>query len=133
MAALTVVIAAGVVVLWPQTESRMTVENFRRIREGMTLAEASAILGPPGDYSTLDTASPPILSDGDAYASLGDGTVESVDQEWWTNDTADAFVGLDKSGRIVSGSVYPRQTIDHGTLGNLLWRAKRQWHRWFPE
>jgi hypothetical protein len=132
LAGLAVVVALGAVVLWPRPESRITVENFRRIREGMTLAEAIAILGPPGDYRTLETASPPILSDADAYAHLGDRTYESVDLQYWENDTADVLVGLDKSGRIVSGSVYPCQTVDHGTLGNLLWRAKRQCHRWFP-
>src|SRR5262249_54020078 len=101
LAGLAVVVAAGAGVLWPRAESGITVENFRRIREGMTLAEAIAILGPPGDYSTLETASPPILSEEDAYARLGDRTYESVNLQYWKNDTADVFVALDKSGRIV--------------------------------
>src|SRR6516162_2477131 len=49
---LAVVVAVGAVVLWPQPPSRITRENYDRIREGMSRAEAQAILGPPGDYTT---------------------------------------------------------------------------------
>jgi hypothetical protein len=51
LAGLAVVIAAGVVVLWPR-EDRVTRGNFDRIRAGMSRAEVEAILGPPGDYTT---------------------------------------------------------------------------------
>ena len=130
LAGLAVVIVAGVVVLWPRPEpaSRITVESFRRIRAGMTMAEAIAILGPPGDYTTLKID--PVPRPPQAY--LGDGTVESAGSTWWTSDTAYVVVDLDKSERIVSGSSCTLRTVDHGALGNLLWRAKRQWRRWFP-
>jgi hypothetical protein len=51
---LAVVVAAGVVVLWPQPQpsSRVTRENFDRIHDGMSRAEVEAILGPRGDYRT---------------------------------------------------------------------------------
>jgi hypothetical protein len=52
LAGLPVVVAAGAVVLWPRTPSRITLENCNRIREGMSRAEVEAILGPPGDYRT---------------------------------------------------------------------------------
>jgi len=37
----------------PIGDNRITPENFRRIRKGMMLAEVEAILGPPGEYTTL--------------------------------------------------------------------------------
>jgi outer membrane protein assembly factor BamE (lipoprotein component of BamABCDE complex) len=46
LAGLAVVVAAGVVALWPQP-LRATWENYDSIREGMTRAEVVAILGPP--------------------------------------------------------------------------------------
>jgi hypothetical protein len=53
LAGLAVVVAAGVVVLWPRTApERITRENYDRIRNGMSRAEVEAILGPPRDYST---------------------------------------------------------------------------------
>jgi hypothetical protein len=51
LAGLAVVVAVGVVVLWPP-EDRITEANLERIKEGMTQAEVEAILGPPGDYRT---------------------------------------------------------------------------------
>jgi hypothetical protein len=52
MAGLTVVLTAGVALLWPTQPSRLTIANLRGIREGMTQAEVEAILGPPADYRT---------------------------------------------------------------------------------
>jgi hypothetical protein len=55
LAGLAVVVAVGVVVLWPRTEpNRITRENCYQIKEAMSRAEVEAILGPPGDYSTGD-------------------------------------------------------------------------------
>jgi hypothetical protein len=56
LAGLAVVVAAGVVVLWPQQPSSpISRQNFGRIHVGMTQTEVEAILGPPGDYSTSPT------------------------------------------------------------------------------
>jgi hypothetical protein len=48
---LAVLVAVGVFVLWLRP-GRVTRENFERLKEGMPPAEAKAILGPPGDYTT---------------------------------------------------------------------------------
>ncbi len=40
--------------LWPRP-NRFTREDYDRIHKGMTRAEVEAILGPPGDYTTLGT------------------------------------------------------------------------------
>jgi hypothetical protein len=55
-----VLLAAGAFVLWPRPE-RITRENFKRIREGMTQAEVEAILGPPGDYCAFGQGIRPTL------------------------------------------------------------------------
>jgi hypothetical protein len=129
LAGLAVVVAVGVVVLWPR-QNRITQENFDRIREGMSLAEVEAILGPPGDYRTGPTA----------YEEVG--PTEEYDptrMEWWT-DTLLIDIDFDETGPLERGGtqraakawVDPCTRVPQGPLDNLLWRAKRQWHRWFP-
>jgi hypothetical protein len=41
-------------------------------------------------------------------------------------------IGIDDSGNVVNKIGEPRRTTQ-GPLDNLVCRAKRQWHRWFPE
>jgi outer membrane protein assembly factor BamE (lipoprotein component of BamABCDE complex) len=55
LAALVVVVAVGVLVLWPRADrvteanlERITEANLERIKEGMSRAEVEAILGAPG-------------------------------------------------------------------------------------
>ena len=82
LAGLTVVVAAGAVVLWPRTPSRITLENCNRIREGMSRAEVEAILGPPGDYRT-------------GPGETGHGSTENM---FWTPDRSlDVARGMDWS------------------------------------
>jgi hypothetical protein len=50
-AGVVVLLAAGAFVLWLRS-GRVTEENFRRIRRGMTLAQVEAILGPASVYRT---------------------------------------------------------------------------------
>jgi hypothetical protein len=123
---LAVVVAAGVVVLWP-SETRPTEENLRRIREGMTGAEVAAILGPPGDFSTGPVRFRPLtLQDEDSDLRL--------DREWtWLTDEGVTFVEFDADGRAQTWSFLAGWREKQNPLENLLWRVKRQWHRWFPE
>jgi hypothetical protein len=51
----------------------------------------------------------------------------------WFADTAWVSIGFDDSGGVVQKRLYPMSRKKQGPLGNLLWRAKRQWHPWFPE
>jgi hypothetical protein len=128
LAALAVVVAVGVVVLWPRQEpNRITRENCYRIKEGMSWAEVEAILGPPGDYSTgdakcSDLPAPPNLMDLRRALSL----------EEWIGDRATMRVFFDGAGNVAYAECRLLEPVDRGPLGNLLWRAKRQWHRWFP-
>jgi hypothetical protein len=126
LAGLTVVVAAGVVVLWPRPD-RITRENYDRIRVGMNRAEVYTVLGPPRDYSTgptlyvLDALYPHDIMQ-DPYP----------DQEvsWW-GDTGEIDVYFSPSG--VTAATFARALKGRkNVVGDLLWRAKRQWRRWFP-
>jgi hypothetical protein len=41
-------------------------------------------------------------------------------------------VFFDGAGNVAYGECRLLKPVDHGLLENLLWRAKRGWHRWFP-
>jgi hypothetical protein len=122
LAMLTLVVV-GAFALWPQS-SRITGENFDHIRKGMTRAEVEAILGPPGDYTTGPVnydASPPL------YFLSPAGSVA-----FWNSDMAYAHVLFDASDKVEEIFSHPGRRQEQGPLDNLLWRAKRQWQRWFP-
>jgi hypothetical protein len=134
------VVAAGAVVLWPEPPSRITRENFDRIREGMTQAEVEAILGPPGDYRTrlgdtkyqqgwqtdVDEYEDPTIATWNRL--LHGGGVSVAD---WVGDTIWVQVFANDARVVARAFGFERRRNGHA-LDNLLWRAKRQWHRWFP-
>ena len=143
LAALAVVVAAGVVVLWPRPSLRITLENCKRIREGMSRAEVEAILGPPGDYRTgpgetghgstenmFWTLDSPDVAPGMHWSNVS----QSDPGLWaiWLSDSATVIIGIDDSGTVVFKRERPRRTTQ-SPLDNFLWRVKRQWHRWFSE
>jgi hypothetical protein len=119
LAGLAVVVAAGVVMLWPRPiKPGLTQDNFDRIRVGMTRPEVEAILGPWFAHSAR----------GDWKWNLDAGTYY-----WLSDDWNDASVYIDDHGRVTEKSSNDFLVEPHGPLNNLLWRLKRQWHRWFPE
>jgi hypothetical protein len=143
---LAVVVAVGAVVLWPQPPSRITRENFARIKEGMSRAEVEAILGPPGDYRTRlgesqmnfdQSWNPDLVDYGPAVATwqpatdLDTGRRANFSGAFWISDSMRIdILSDDESGRVYHPEAYARRSA--GTLDNLLWRLKRQWRRWFP-
>ena len=129
LAGLAVVIAAGVVVLWPRPASeRITRENYDRIRAGMTRAEIETILGPPGDYTTAPTEGVRVASS----TFSAPGSEIAYLESRWLSDTAQAVVWFDYSGRANRGYYAPMRIKDETPWARFLWRAKRQWRRWFP-
>jgi hypothetical protein len=147
LAVLAVVGAAGVVVVWPQQPSRITRDNFDRIRDGMGHVQVEAILGPPGDYRTgtgEDLASGSegwswypegeSVRDGDWLVVEPDGSMmDSLGPRYvWISDTAQVQLRFDEDGPLIDRSFNPGRRLYQSPLDNLLWRAKRQWHRWFP-
>jgi hypothetical protein len=146
LAGLAVVLAVGVVVLWPSQPNRITQENCDRIKEGMSRAEVEAILGPPGDYRTgpgetghgstgnmfWTPEQIPDVARGTDWSKVSQSPDASGLWAMWFSDSAMVMIGIDDSGTVVFKRVWPRRTTQ-GPLANLLWRLKRQWHRWFPE
>jgi hypothetical protein len=132
---LVVVLAIGTFVQWPEP-NRITKENFRQIKKGMSLAEVVSILGPPGDYRTGETETEWLAP----YEK--ENTIEVEDggpfiREEWQSDTAEVWILLDTNStldalRMVNcGSFSVQKRIEQTPFDNLLWRVKRQWHRWF--
>jgi hypothetical protein len=136
---LVVVIVAGVVVPWPAVE-RITETNTRRVKSGMSHSEVESILGRPGDYTSKPTK--PSNTDCEQMFEatgewfdppLQDGKQIWPHEEVWQTDSARAGVYFDSRERVCASAFKPYVATAQGPLDNLLWRAKRQWHRWFPE
>jgi hypothetical protein len=133
------VLAVGALVLWPKPEAeRIKREKFERIREGMSRADVEAILGPPGDY----TSAPVRPLNDYTESAFGPPVATRPGGNWydqgtyanWETDAATVLVHFSGVGR-VDFAIYYRNWLadDQSALAHLLWRAKRQWHRWFPE
>jgi hypothetical protein len=129
LAGLAVVVAVGVVGLWPQPQSdRVTREYYNRIHAGMALGEVVATLGPPGDYTTGPT-------EFRGVQAIEDTSRWTSPDKKWEGDQGVIFVALDRGAaqRIRRAWFRGWTKIEQSPLDNLLWRAKRQWRRWFPE
>jgi hypothetical protein len=130
------VAAAGLVALagvaafvpWPRPSRPFlaTRQNYDRIRVGMTRAEIEASLGPPGDHTTG-----PTRPTGRDHGVDGSGLVCASVAHWFTDDGWIA-VEFDAKGRVRGWSWRGTKRAEQSPLDNLLWRAKRQWRRWFP-
>jgi hypothetical protein len=132
--ALVTLVSVGAIVLWPRPH-RITRENFHRIRFGMTVAEVESILGPPGDYDTVDSTEDESNSEEwtrPASTNEVGMTVFGRSAIWVCNE---ALIGVefDDANNIKSAIYLPRRPVDHGLLENLAWRVKRQWRKWHPE
>ena len=140
LAGLAVMVAAGAVVLWPRKD-RITQENYDGIRMGMSRAEVEEILGLPGDYRTgpgatnlgRDVIAWVIDPDVHPYPPSSWSKIDEGPHSWgyWLGDSFQISVAIDDSGQVQEMHGFPRRTTQ-GVFDNLLWRAKRQWHRWFP-
>jgi hypothetical protein len=118
------VLAVGALVLWPRAPSRVTRENFRRIQPGMTLSEVESVLGPEGDYRT----GPPVAESGPDVELWR----PTCTPHCWAGDEGILVVVIDETGHTEEAFVWPTERKAQGFADTLLWRAKRQWHRWFP-
>ena len=123
-------------VYWPlpQTDG-ITRENFRRIQLGMSQAKVEAILGPPGEYRSGPVKYElltPVKGNEDQLSTSFEGQGQSI----WMSDQALVGMEFERTGRVIGGPSLVRlagKKEPQGQSDNLLWRAKRQWHRWFPE
>jgi hypothetical protein len=129
---LAVVVATGVVVLWPR-QDRITQKNFALILVGMSRADVEVILGPPGDYTTGPltvggsfTISPWHVNATRLYPNDENGTPYD-----WLTDTGWYTVTFDDSGKVEGRDFESATKAKQGTVDNLLWQVERQWRRWF--
>jgi hypothetical protein len=124
LAGLAAVIAVGLIALWPSS-SRVTPADFHRIKYEMSKLEVMSILGPPGDYRTG-----PTQADGYKTWILTDRSTGG--DEWWKGDSATARVSFASGDTVDSAYCESTQLQSQNPLSNLLWRVKRQLHRWSP-
>jgi hypothetical protein len=129
---------------WPFEQSappfRPGMEHFEQIRDGMTRDEVYAVVGPPGDYS-----SGPLMNMASIFAcnasprdaedflppSTETVTGEIVKRVEWRTDNAIASVFFRPTGEVRDKYLSTVSRIGQTPVENLLWRAKRQWRRWF--
>jgi hypothetical protein len=134
VAELAAVVTAGSFALWPRAD-RITRENCERIQSqsrngGMTLAQAVAILGPPGDYRTGPTGfqGSQILEEADEHGC------QEAD---WTWQADHGFLRVypcrDDENRVAGAWFLTEEPIEQTPLENFRWRVKRVWRKWFPE
>jgi hypothetical protein len=111
----------------------ITDKTFGRIKVGMSRAEVHALLGSPADYRTIGTEADiwgPTVGDWLSAGIIGgNGALE----ENWEFDVGDIRVKYTETGVVRAGMYFCACKLERSLLDDLLWRAKRQWHRWFPE
>jgi hypothetical protein len=112
--------------------SRITQEIFERIKPGMTMAEVTAMLGPPGDYKTPDSPVEFHTGDGPTFGSMMTPADGPKRVENWYSDTAFVSIEVDSSDTVRWGTFAPQHIPNDSILNKALGWAKRRWHRWFP-
>src|SRR6516162_11708776 len=79
-------VVTGTTMLWPRPADPINFENFQSLRGGMTKAEVTAVLGPPGDYRT----GPAVEVGGsyrDAFFDTHEFATDST-EDVWSSDKA---------------------------------------------
>ena len=122
---------AGALMLWTQPPA-ITQELAYRIHEGMTRTDVEALLGAAGDYSTGPLV---VLQLGGLFDPIVYAQVMSAPDygsaSLWVTDTGFVEIRFDEDNRVTSCLFSPLLRLEQGPLQNLLWRAKRQWRKWF--
>jgi hypothetical protein len=140
LAAGMVLAGVAVFVLWPRPD-RITRENFDRITKGMSRAEVHALLGPPGDYRTVETEVAVEHAGDFVYSARVARVFERFpisilgpeeEYESWLGNAGDICVFYGPDG-VSSEEFATVDRVEKSVLDGLLWRAKRQWRRWFPQ
>jgi hypothetical protein len=130
-------VGVGVVCLTPGRVD-ITYRNSEKIRRGSRAEIQTIIGGPPGDYSTGPTIPVPqrLLQYPveDKKPFFVTRPLRATDlMERWQNDGARLTVSFDQSGHALEARYESLDGRVLKPLDKLLWRLKRQWHRWFPE
>jgi hypothetical protein len=106
----------------------------------MRRVEVEAILGPPGDYRTglgeRSWGKSQWIPDPDPNPTPPSWNREFIGKTEvlvaiWLSDSFAIDINIE-SEQVIHKQVVPRRRTQ-GPLDNLVWRLRRQWHRWFPE
>jgi hypothetical protein len=123
--AVVLIIGAGVASI-PGRSPLITQADSEKLQPGMSRREVEAILGPPGDYRTGPGQDPPVVS----LLWLPPPAGPNVSK--WRGDSGTITVAYTDAGQVRRKWFEPWYRKEQGPIENLLWRAKRQWQRWFP-
>jgi hypothetical protein len=131
-------VAVGAIVLPPQGDPIVR-GKCQQLRTGMTMAEAEAILGLPGDYSTkyhrngierhLDFHR---TLDASGFADVMSDKPGTTTHHWRYEKTI-VEVHYSASGLIAAVDCYSYAGQEQEDPDGLLARARRLWRHWFPE
>jgi hypothetical protein len=125
--AILALLVAGIAALWPGSD-QITRDNFKRIHRGMTRDDVRAILGPPGDRTTLPTEPAPVFE-----VLFVDGPLTDNDASEWTGNAGWIQLDFDARGKVIQGQLIGQAPLKLGMLDLLLWRIERQWNHWFAD
>jgi hypothetical protein len=130
LATLTAAFVVLAVAPWPRTQAdRFPREKFDRIQRSMPLADVNAILGPPGDYTTV----PPALSEPRVVgvAWTGDSSKRNeLPYHAWLDDSAAIWVGFEDAGGVAYAEYFENVGRQRGILLNLLGWLKERCRSW---
>jgi hypothetical protein len=124
--------ASGAFVLWPRRD-RFTEEYFDRIAEYTVRSQVEAILGPPGDYTTGPMDKDPIMWGDSERTFRSSGELGGETFYKWFGDTRTIRVAFYPTGEVAYKECHGAKRIQQSPIESLIWRAERQWRRWFPE
>jgi hypothetical protein len=61
---------------------------------------------------------------------------DGPDPNWrgikWQNDGAELDVIFGNADTVIYFELWEMRRVKKNPIGDLVWRARRQWHQWFP-
>jgi hypothetical protein len=103
--------ACCVLVLSQDSGPNLSLDNIRRIREGMSFPEVEEVIGAPPDFSVKDQEASERLS-------------QYITAQGWISDDTEVTVSFDEEGKVV-GCRHCLVTVP--VLDRLINQAKHQW------
>jgi hypothetical protein len=121
LAGLAILAAGAISFLSLGKPDRISRESFVLIEHGMNQEEVEAILGKPGDYASV-----PMQQMFFTYCGPEKRTWRT-----WQGDWGKIIVSF-HNDTVLEKEFLDAVPEDESPLDSLLWRAKRQWRKWFP-
>lgn len=138
LAVLVAIATVWAIVLWPRSDPVVR-GKCQQLRAGMTMGEAEAILGLPGDYSTKYHRNG-IERHLDYHRTFDPGGLADVMSDkpgatthHWRYEATIVEVHYSGSGLVAAVDCYSYAGQEDEDSNSLLARAKRLWRMWSPE